>query len=105
MKKLEKKRRPIPNVEIVMVAYGFCKNIKILNLNMLKHTLVWKTNIPSVTIMLIDLQILQWEESCPYQRLKNIYLKVPYEEKDEAKKMGAKWDTKKEVVYYSQKQI
>jgi ribonuclease HI len=43
-------------------------------------------------------------ESCPYQRIKNkIYLKVPYDEKDEAKKMGAKWDKSKKRWYITPK--
>ena len=43
-------------------------------------------------------------ESCPYQRIKNkIYLNVPYDEKDEAKKMGAKWDKSKKRWYIEPK--
>ena len=43
-------------------------------------------------------------ESCPYQRIKNkIYLNVPYDEKDEAKQMGAKWDKSKKRWYIEPK--
>ena len=38
--------------------------------------------------------------SCPYQTAKKkIYLNVPYDEKDEAKKMGARWDKSKKRWY------
>ena len=41
---------------------------------------------------------------CPYQKqepkLKKNYLKVKYEQKDEAKSYGAKWDPSKKKWYY-----
>ena len=42
--------------------------------------------------------------SCPYQTVKKkIYLNVPYDEKDEAKKMGARWDKSKKRWYIEHK--
>ena len=47
-------------------------------------------------------------ESCPYSEKKSsskkkMYLNVPYSEKDEAKKMGAKWDVKNKKWYTEHK--
>ena len=42
--------------------------------------------------------------SCPYQKIetkaKKCYLKVKYEDKEEAKSYGAKWDPSKKKWYY-----
>ena len=44
------------------------------------------------------------QTSCPYQKteakVKKCYLKVKYEDKDEAKSYGAKWDPSKKKWYY-----
>lgn len=44
------------------------------------------------------------QTSCPYQKTeskaKKCYLKVKYEDKDEAKSYGAKWDVSKKKWYY-----
>ena len=32
---------------------------------------------------------------CPYAKPKRLYLNVPYEDKDDAKKLGARWDRSK----------
>mgnify|MGYP001193604047 CR=1 FL=1 len=98
------KSKPIPNVEIVKVAYGFCKKYKNIKFEHVRaHTgledehSIGNDNADRLANLAIGVK------SCPYQRLKNIYLNVPYEEKDEAKKMGAKWDTKKKKWYITPK--
>ena len=45
-------------------------------------------------------------ESCPYNthaKSSKLYLNVPFSEKDEAKKMGAKWDVKKKKWFIESK--
>jgi len=98
------KTKPIPNLKIVQTAYGFCKKYRNISFVHVKaHTgledehSIGNDNADRLANLAIGV------ESCPYQRLKNIYLKVPYEEKDEAKKMGAKWDTKKKKWYITPK--
>ena len=42
--------------------------------------------------------------SCPYANIKKkIYLNVPFEEKEDAKLLGAKWDKKKKKWFIEQK--
>jgi ribonuclease HI len=99
------KNKPIPNLEIVKTAYEFCKdftNIKFIHVK--AHTgLTDKHSIGNEHAdRLANLAI--GVTSCPYQKSKNkIYLNVPYEEKDEAKKKGAKWDKSKKRWYIDPK--
>ena len=99
------KNKPIPNVEIVKTAYDFCKNFKNINFTHVKaHTgLTDKHSIGNENAdRLANLAI--GIESCPYQKTKNkIYLNVPYDEKDDAKSMGAKWDKSKKRWYIEPK--
>ena len=99
------KGNDIPNRELVEVAYNFVKkynNIKFTHIR--AHTgledehSIGNDNADRLANLSIGI------ESCPYQRIKNkIYLKVPYDEKDEAKKMGAKWDKSKKRWYITPK--
>ena len=95
----------IGNRKLVEVAYNFVKNYKNIQFTHIKaHTgLEDEHSIGNDHAdRLANLSI--GVESCPYQRIKNkIYLNVPYEEKDEAKKMGAKWDTKKKRWFIDHK--
>ena len=99
------KGEDIPNRQLVEVAYNFVKkynNIKFKHIR--AHTgLEDEHSIGNEHAdRLANLSI--GVESCPYQRIKNkIYLKVPYDEKDEAKKMGAKWDKSKKRWYITPK--
>ena len=101
----ETKGKDIPNRQLVEVAYNFVKkynNIKFKHIR--AHTgLEDEHSIGNEHAdRLANLSI--GVESCPYQRIKNkIYLKVPYDEKDEAKKMGAKWDKSKKRWYITPK--
>ena len=98
------KNKPIPNLEIVKTAYLFCKNRKNIIFTHIKaHTGL--NDIHSIgnenADRLANLSI--GVTSCPYQNIKKkIFLDVPYEEKDEAKKMGAKWDKSKKRWYIEQ---
>ena len=82
------KGNDIPNRELVEVAYNFVKkynNIKFTHIR--AHTgledehSIGNDNADRLANLSIGI------ESCPYQRIKSkIYLNVPYDEKDEAKK-------------------
>lgn len=99
------KGEDIPNRQLVEVSYNFVKkynNVKFKHIR--AHTgLEDEHSIGNEHAdRLANLSI--GVESCPYQRIKNkIYLKVPYDEKDEAKKMGAKWDKSKKRWYITPK--
>lgn len=99
------KNKPIPNLEIVQTLYNFCKNYKNIKFTHIRaHTgltddhSVGNENADRLANLAIGVT------SCPYQKTKNkIYLNVPYDEKDEAKKMGAKWDKSKKRWYIEPK--
>jgi len=95
------KGKDIPNRKIVEVAYNFVKKYKNIQFTHIKaHTGLEDEH--SIGNEHADrlANIAIGVESCPYQRIKNkIYLNVPYDEKDEAKKMGAKWDKSKKRWY------
>lgn len=93
-----KKNNPIPNLEIVKTAYLFCKeydNIEFVHVP--AHT--GGNDEHSLGNEMADKLANQaiGQEVCPYDKKKEkrIYLNVPYDEKDEAKKMGARWETSK----------
>ena len=99
------KGKDIPNREIVEVAYNFVKKYKNIKFTHIRaHTgledehSIGNDNADRLANLAIGV------ESCPYQRIKNkIYLNVPYDEKDEAKQMGAKWDKSKKRWYIQPK--
>ena len=99
------KGKDIPNRELVEVAYNFVKKYKNIQFKHIRaHTgledehSIGNEHADRLANLAIGV------ESCPYQRIKNkIYLNVPYEEKDEAKQMGAKWDKSKKRWYIEPK--
>ncbi len=108
--KMSKKRwlqkgKDIPNRKIVEVAYSFVKKYKNIDFQHIRsHTgledehSIGNDHADRLANLAIGV------ESCPYQRIKNkIYLNVPYDEKDEAKKMGARWDKSKKRWYIEPK--
>jgi ribonuclease HI len=101
----QNKGTDIPNRELVEVSYNFCKKYSNVDfIHVAAHTgLTDKHSIGNDHAdRLANLAI--GIESCPYQRIKSkIYLNVPYDEKDEAKKMGAKWDKSKKRWYITPK--
>ena len=99
------KGKDIPNREIVEVAYNFVKKYSNIDFTHIRaHTgledehSIGNDHADRLANLAIGI------ESCPYQRAKNkIYLNVPFDEKDEAKKMGAKWDKSKKRWYITPK--
>lgn len=101
----QNKGTDIPNRELVEVAYNFCKKYSNIDFtHVAAHTgltdehSIGNDHADRLANLAIGI------ESCPYQRIKSkIYLNVPYDEKDEAKKMGAKWDKSKKRWYITPK--
>jgi ribonuclease HI len=104
-KSWQNKGKDIPNVEIVKVAYNFCKkhnNVKFIHV--LAHTgcddehSIGNDHADRLANLSIGVK------SCPYAKIKKkMYLNVPFDEKDEAKKMGAKWDKKRKKWFIDPK--
>lgn len=100
------KGKDIPNRDIVETVYNFCKdydNIKFHHIaahtGLQNEHSIGNENADRLANLAIGV------ESCPYshQSKHNIYLNVPYSEKDEAKKMGARWDAKRKKWYIDDK--
>ena len=99
------KNKPIPNLEIVQVAYIFSKDYKNLNFKHIRaHTglqdvhSIGNENADRLANEAIGINYNKMSEG----RKKRIYLRVPYDEKEEAKKMGARWDMNKKKWYYEE---
>jgi ribonuclease HI len=101
--KLEKinweKNKPIPNVEIVKEAYYTFKDCP----NVLFHYIAAHTGLNDTHSIgnegadkLANLAIGQTECN---SRPKKLYVKIPYDEKEHGKRLGAKWDPKKKKWY------
>lgn len=89
--------KPIPNKDMVRVAYDLYKDIPNVHFVHIKaHT--GKDDIHSKgneeADKLANLAIGRVQ--CPYSK---IYLKVPFKDKDEAKSLGAKWDATRKSWY------
>ena len=97
-----RKKGVIPNVELVKQAYNLCLLYKSISfVHVLAHTgLQDKHSIGNDHADRLANQAIG-VTSCPYQQSapKNIYLQVPFGDKDEAKGLGAKWDPKKKKWY------
>lgn len=93
------KKNTIPNLELVQKAYYFFKNNTNIKLTHVKaHTLeqdrhsIGNENADRLANEALGVT------SCPYHK---IYLNVPYKDKDNAKSLGARWDSKKKKWYIS----
>ena len=99
------KNKPIPNVEIVKTAYNFCKKYPNIEFKHIEaHT--GRQDVHSLgnenADMLANSAAMEGQslsKSRKPNNLNNIYLNVPYSEKEKAKKLGAKWDSKKKKWY------
>jgi len=101
------KNKPIPNLEIVQVAYIFSKDYKNINfIHIRAHTglqdehSIGNENADRLANEAIGINYNKMSKGKGGK--KRIYLKVPYDEKDEAKKMGARWDMNKKKWYYEE---
>ena len=94
-------KTPIPNLELVQKAYEIFKNLN----NIEFHYIAAHTGLQDVhsrgnegADRLANLSIGVTEPNKANQN-KKIYIKLPYAEKEEGKKLGAKWDPKKKKWY------
>lgn len=103
--KIDNWKKDIPNKDLVktlFTAFDNYSNLSLMHID--AHT--GKQDVHSLgneeADKLANLAIGQ--TSCPYQKTdskaKKCYLKVKYEDKDEAKSYGAKWDPSKKKWYY-----
>lgn len=96
------KSKPIPNVELVKFAYETYKGKTNVKFNhVMAHTgkrdAISKGNEKADILACQSIGVKRGEtEARPDNR---IYLNIPYEEKEGAKKMGAKWDPKRKKWY------
>lgn len=103
-----KKKKPIPNVELVKQAYEtFSKLPTVSFVHVEAHT--GKTDAHSIGNAWADKlanEAIGVSVPDPTKQKKNkkaeevIFLKVPYKDKEEAKKLGAKWNPKKKSWYF-----
>lgn len=90
----------IPNKELVKIAYGLygdVTNVSFIHIS--AHTS--NTDVHSLGNANADklANIAIGLEDCPYNKVSKIYMSVPYERKDEIKKLGGMWDFKKKKWY------
>lgn len=103
--KLHKKnwesKTPIPNLELVQKAYEIFKRLENVELHYIAaHTGLQdahsKGNEGADKLANYSIGITETNE---IKKPKKIYIKLPYSEKEEGKKLGAKWDPKKKKWY------
>lgn len=94
------KGKEIPNLELVQTAYMYCKNYNNVKFkHVMAHT--GKQDRDSIGNDHAD-RLANSAAGITKKRTnhsKRIYLNVPYEEKDEAKQMGARWESSKKKWY------
>jgi len=102
-KKGWKSKEPIPNIELVKSAYEIFKDLENVEFHYIaahtglqdKHS---KGNEGADKLANLSIGVT---ESNATSNKKKIYIKLPYDEKEEGKKLGAKWDAKKKKWYIS----
>ena len=94
-------KSPIPNLELVQKAYEIFKNLT----NVEFHYIAAHTGLQDVhskgnegadKLANYSIGITELKKA---SQNKKIYIKLPYDEKEEGKKLGAKWDAKKKKWY------
>jgi len=100
-----KPRAPIPNLELVRTAYMFCKDYVGHNLEF-KHIRAHTGNQDIHSIgndnadRLANEAIgVDWKRKEESEKGRRIYLKVPYGEKEDVKRLGGRWDVNKRSWY------
>jgi ribonuclease HI len=105
---IKENKRPPPNLELIKELYNLFKNNNNIHLKYVKaHTenedfySIGNKNADLLANMAIGLN------NCPYNNNNNkrIYLNVKYENKDEAKLLGAKWCPKNKKWYFIETKI
>ena len=100
-----KPRAPIPNLELVQTAYMFCKDYVGHNLefkhirahtgNQDKHS-IGNDNADRLANEAIG---VDWKDKEEKEKDRRIYVKVPYGEKEDVKRLGGRWDVNKRSWY------
>jgi|UniRef100_A0A6C0IS21 ribonuclease HI len=100
-----KPRAPLPNKELVEVAYMFCKDYwdkNLLFIHIKAHTglkdvhSIGNDNADRLANEAIG---VDWKKKEDSEKNKRIYLKVPYGEKEDVKKLGGRWDMNRKKWY------
>jgi len=96
----KKTKGEIPNLELIKIGYGLCKeNQNIILKHVRAHTgLTDELSLGNEGADRLANEAIGFR-SCPYQKQK-YYLQIPYSEKEVGKKYGTKWDPKKKRWYY-----
>lgn len=101
---IKERKKPPPNLELIKELYNLCKNNNNIHFKYIKaHTDNddFYSNGNKQADLLANMSI--GLKDCPYNmnnNMKKIYLNVKYENKDEAKSLGAKWCPKNKKWYY-----
>ena len=99
------KNNGIPNVELIQIGYGLCKEYPNVSFEHIRaHTgLLDELSLGNEGADRLANEAIGLQ-SCPYDKKgykkQKYYLNIPYDRKDEGKKYGTKWDTKKKKWYY-----
>ena len=98
------KKGGIPNVELIKIGYGLCKNYPNVSFEHVKaHTgLSDELSLGNEGADRLANEAIGLT-SCPYDKKDKkdkYYLNIPYDRKEEGKMYGAKWDSKKKKWYY-----
>ena len=95
------KKGGIPNVELIKIGYGLCKNYPNVSFEHVKaHTgLSDEFSLGNEGADRLANEAIGLK-SCPYDKKDKYYLNIPYERKEEGKMYAAKWDPKKKKWYY-----
>ena len=97
-------KKPIPNLELVKHAYETFNNIKNVKFHYIAaHTGLEdehsKGNEGADRLANLAIGITESSHTKNKNKNKKLYLKLPYAEKEEGKKLGTKWDSKKKKWY------
>ena len=96
----KKTKGEIPNVDLIKIGYGLCKENQNIRLEYIRaHTgLTDELSLGNEGADRLANEAIGLQ-SCPYKKQK-YYLQIPYSEKEDGKKYGTKWDPKKKRWYY-----
>jgi ribonuclease HI len=100
-KKNWESKKPIPNLELIKQSYNIFKNLDNVYLKYIAaHTGLQDVhsigNEQADKLANFSIGVIETNDK---KTLKKIYIKLPYSEKEEGKKLGCRWDPKKKKWY------